>query len=92
MSQYLVNLYAEKSETSRRKLAASLIFLDALRAQNWAWDIVTQEAGNRVTSAPNFAPFRGFLDLNEMISALATTKPVFFDSYAWDRRNDADEL
>jgi molecular chaperone HtpG len=88
LAVYLAELYLDKRDVSIRKLAISLLFLDAVRASYSSWDILNNESASRIISGTNFAPFRGHLDLAQLVPAIAHTNPVFFDSYAWDRRSE----
>ncbi|WHU02597.1 ATP-binding protein [Sphingomonas sp. NIBR02145] len=90
VASLLADLYLKKNDAGIRKLSATLLFLDSLRANNWSWDMITQDLANRVLATNNFQAFRALIDVPETIAALSATNPVFFDSYAWDRRAEVD--
>jgi len=92
LTSYLCGLFLEKTDTGVRKLAASLMLLDSIKANNWSWDTFTLEMANRIMGVANFAPFRPFVDVPELVAAVSRTNPVFFDSYAWDRRLEGDGI
>ena len=91
LATYLAQLYADKSDAGIKRLSSTFIFIDNVRANNWNWDLLNLDAANRIVGSPNFAALRHYVDLGPTVAAISTTNPVFFDSYAWDRRGEGED-